>query len=280
MIWYWILGSLALLFTVGALVLFLVGRILRFRFYTVESPDLPPAFDGYRIAVISDLHDRRFGADNRILVRKIRKASPDLVLMAGDMHEPPHDPQPFYGLISALASQVQLTYTEGNHDLRKAPMGNYEDHLRRIASCGAILLNDATLPLERNGAVILLCGQSWHSIETHAPSPADSSFYTVLVAHDPMQFDRLSPLPDLLISGHVHGGILRLPFVGPVFAPGNGAPLSKRFSSRYFFPKYSRGLYHKGKNTLAVTQGLGFSVFPVRFIPPEVMVLTLKSVKK
>ena len=95
-----------------------------------------------------------------------------------------------------------------------------------------------------------------------------------------MAFDRLDPLPDLMISGHVHGGILRLPGIGPVFAPGDGAPLSKRFARRFFFPKYSRGLYFKGKHTLAVTQGLGFSILPIRFIPPEVMILSLKCSEK
>ena len=89
----------------------------------------------------------------------------------------------------------------------------------------------------------------------------------------------LDGTPDLLISGHVHGGILRLPFIGAVFAPGNGAPLYKRFGPRYFFPKYSRGLYQKGTKTLAVTQGLGFAILPIRLIPPEIMIIQLKSGK-
>lgn len=277
MFWLWFFCGAAAVVLLGVLTVFLVGRILRYRSYTVFLPTLPPALDGYRIAVISDLHDRRFGRANRILAHKVLAASPDLVVIAGDMHEPPHDPQPFYDLIKTLASKVPVTYTEGNHDLRVASQGDYSAHLSKIASCGAVLLNDAQHPISYGNEIFLLCGQSWASVSQGRSFSADLRYFTLLVAHDPMQFDRLSTLPDLLISGHVHGGILRLPFLGPIFAPGNGAPISKRFSAKYFFPKYSRGLYYQGNKCLAVTQGLGFSVLPVRFIPPEVMVLTLKS---
>ena len=279
MFWFWFFFGVTVLVLVPLLILFLVGRILRYKPYTVEMPHLPAAFEGFRIAVISDLHDRHFGAHNNILAKKVLGAEADLVIMAGDMHESPHPPQPFYDLISTLSAHVPVTYTEGNHDLRHISSPQYRAHMDRIAACGAVVLNDVVWPVERNGQILLLYGQSWRSIADGCPMAFDSSYPTVAVCHDPLQFDRLPQLPDLMISGHVHGGILRLPFVGPVFAPGNGAPLSKRFSLRYFFPKYSKGLYYKGSHTLAVTQGLGFSILPVRFIPPEVMILTLRRAK-
>ena len=277
--WYWFFGA------VGALLVLLlavkiVGRVLRYKSYSVGIPKLPSAFDGFRIAVISDLHDRCFGPRNRALVKKVLASRADLVVLAGDMHEEPHPRQPFYDLISGIAAELPITYTEGNHDLRHISDEEYARHVEQLAACGAVVLNDSSYPLERNGQILMLYGQSWKSIKAGDQPEFDPNFASVLVAHNPLQFDRLQKLPDLMISGHVHGGILRLPWIGPVFAPGDGAPLKKRFHLEFFFPKYSRGLYRKGDQTLAVTQGLGFSVLPIRFIPPEVMILTLRPEKK
>lgn len=280
MFWIWFFICLGAAAVIGSVVLFFVGRTLRYRNYTLSVRNLPPAFDGFRIAVISDLHDRRFGKGNRRLIKKVLGAAPDLAVMAGDMHENPHPPQPFYNLVSGISAQVPLTYTEGNHDLRHVSSPDYGKHVERIRACGAFVLNDDAFPVERNGALLMLYGISWKSSKEGRAPDFDPFCPAVVVCHDPLVFDRLDPLPDLTVSGHVHGGILRLPGIGPVFAPGDGAPLSKRFARRFFFPKYSRGLYFKGDRALAVTQGLGFSILPIRFIPPEVMILTLKQVRK
>lgn len=280
---FWIAGGIVLFVAVCALIVYFRGRILKIVPYTVTIPNLPKSFDGYRFAVISDLHDRVFGAKNKILVEKILKEMPDAVLCAGDMHEGPHSPEPFYDLLAGLAQQVPTYYTEGNHDMRdkrcRVTLEEYEEHMRRICETGTVSLNDCSVVLERNGQSVLLAGQSWRGMRQGRVPDFDPTIPSVMVCHDPLQFDHPDPLPDLLISGHVHGGILRLPFIGAVFAPGNGAPLYKRFGPRYFFPKYSRGLYQKGTKTLAVTQGLGFAILPIRLIPPEIMIVQLKSGK-
>jgi len=282
--WFWIPGiALGICFCVLVAVL-LRGYGLQRVEREISVPNLPKSFDGFRIALISDLHDRRFPRQNLLLAERVLDASPDLVVIAGDLHEGKHDPEPVYRLLSALGKHVLTTYTEGNHDLRrgrkKLSDADYEKHLSRIRETGTVLLNDTVYPIERNGQILLLAGQSWDGMGRGEVPPREPSLPSVLVCHDPLQFDRIDPLPDLMLSGHVHGGILRLPFVGALFAPGNGAPLYKRFGRKYFLPKYSRGLYFKGSHTLAVTQGLGFSVAPIRFIPAEILVLTLKSGEK
>lgn len=279
MFWYWFFGILAVCLF-AATVIVIRGRVLKQVSYCVTIPNLPKSFDGYRISLISDLHDRRFGSDNRILADAVLKSRPDVVILAGDLHEPPHSPEPFYNLLSQMSARVPVFYTEGNHDLRKRDSSQYNAHLEQISASGAALLNDTVVPLQKGGDCVLLYGQSWRGIKAKQTPVFDPDFPSILVCHDPMQFDRLDPLPDLMLSGHVHGGILRLPGIGPIFAPGDGTPVYKRFARRFFFPKYSKGLYHKGSHTLAVTQGLGFSILPIRFIPPEIMVLTLKSDKK
>lgn len=284
MFWVWFFGI-----AVAILLIFLVfitvwGRTFRVARHTVRIHNLPREFDGYRITLISDLHDRRFGSGNSRLSKAVLETAPDLIVTAGDLHEDPHSPEPLYALFSALSASAPVTYTEGNHDLRQGRCGvsaeKYAQHLRRISDAGAILLNGTAYPVERNGKILMIYGQSWKQMMDGSVPQTDPDFPSVLVCHDPLQFDKFTPLPDLMLSGHVHGGILRLPLIGPVFAPGNGTPVYKRFGRRFFFPKYSRGLYYNGKHTLAVTQGLGFSLVPLRFIRPEIMVITLKSEEK
>lgn len=282
MFWVWFLGIALGVFLSVLLFIIIWGRCFRIPSHTVSIPKLPKEFDGYRIALISDLHDRSFGKNNSALAKAILKTHPDLVVTAGDLHEGRYSPDGIFGLFSALSPFVPVTYTEGNHDLRPNRYGvteeQYAQYLSDLSQCGATLLNDTVIPLERNGKFLLLYGQSWNGMEKELE--IDPSTPSILVCHDPLQFDRFSSLPDLMLSGHVHGGILRLPWIGPVFAPGNGLPLWKRFGRRFFFPKYSRGLYYKGKHTLAVTQGVGFFFLPIRFIRPEIMVLTLKTDEK
>ncbi len=284
MFWIWFGSVAAAVLLIFILFLSLWGRSFRIAPHTVVIRDLPKEFDGYRIALISDLHDRCFGKNNEKLVKALLDTRPDWIVTAGDLHEAPHSPEPVYALFSALSASLPVSYTEGNHDLRQGRCGvsqaAYGEHLRRISDAGAVLLNDTVIPVERNGKLLLLYGQSWSGMTQGNAPRFDPEYPSVAVCHDPLQFDRLDPLPDLLLSGHVHGGILRLPFLGPVFSPGNGTPVYKRFGRRFFFPKYSRGLYYKGKHTLAVTQGLGFSIVPVRFIRPEIMLITLRMDEK
>ena len=285
MFWLWFTLGL-----IGFAVLFLIavtlwGRWIRVAEYEIPVDGLDDEFDGFRISVISDLHDRCYGKENQRLVSALQQTAPDLVVTAGDMHEDPHSPDSLYALFRGVSQDFPVTYKEGNHDLRRGrghavSEESHQRHLSRISEAGAILLNDTVFPVERNGKYLLIYGQSWGGMLKKQAPDFPSDMPTVCVCHDPLQFDHLDPLPDLVISGHVHGGILRLPGIGPVFAPGNGAPLRKRFRLRYFFPKYSRGLYQKGKHTLAVTQGLGFAILPIRLIRPEILVLTLKSSEK
>ena len=281
MFWLWILLALLSLDVAGGVFLFCWGRTFHYNHYSVPIARLPREFDGYRIVLISDLHDRVFGPGNRRLAEAVRKASPDLIVTAGDLHEKPHSPQPVYDLFAALSAVAPVTYTEGNHDFRPGAAGvteeEYARHIDRLAASGAVILNDSPYLIQRNGRLLTIYGQSWKGMTCGLVPEIDPDFPSVAVCHDPLQFDRLDHLPDLMLSGHVHGGILRLPIIGPVFSPGNGTPLHERFRRQFFFPKYSRGLYFKPGHVLAVTQGLGFSILPIRFIRPEITVITLKS---
>ena len=96
----------------------------------------------------------------------------------------------------------------------------------------------------------------------------DNSNFNILLAHTPFSFDAYAEMGfDLILSGHVHGGVIRLPFVGGVLSP-----------ERKFFPKYSGGIYSKEKSQMIVSRGLGYGSLKFRmFNTPEIVVVTLKS---
>lgn len=269
-------GGFILLFSIvcaGAAVCLVRNRSVDVNRKTVVIPDLPPEFNGFRIALISDLHDREFCRDGEALVRLIRRNRADILVMAGDMHGKEHSPEPFYRLLKQLS--LPMFFTDGNHDL---PPGHPDRnrHLRRLSALGVTILNDRRAELRKGNARIVLAGQSWHGMLTGKNPLPDPEAITVFICHDPLQFDRLPVLPDLMLSGHVHGGIIPLPGGKALFAPGNGISLFRRLNRNYFFPKYHHNLYRKKNHVLAVTTGLGFSVLPIRFLPPELMILELR----
>ncbi len=279
--WLWFFGILLALGLSLLLFFKIWGSIFHYARHTVTLKNLPREFDGFSIAVISDLHDRRFGKENRRLVDAICKVSPDILVTAGDMHEGAPDPEPLFSVFSALSREgIPPLYVQGNHDVRRVTEEEASVYHGQLAERGAVVLVDESYPVLRNGKCLMFYGQSWASIAARREIPMEECVPSVAVCHDPLQFDRLETLPDLMISGHVHGGIFRLPFLGPIFSPGNGTPIYRRFGRRYFFPKYSRGIYQKGEKHLAVTQGLGYFLIPVRFLRPEIMIITLKSEEK
>lgn len=134
--------------------------------------------------------------------------------------------------------------------------------------------NGARLFAKNEKKSINISGASWDDKRKVEPLYDNESF-NIFLMHDPKSFDELSQKPELMLAGHIHAGIIRLPNGQGIFAPGAGARKRDRFAPKYFFPKYTYGVYGKNKK-LIVTSGLGNSVIPFRFISPEVVIITLK----
>ncbi len=264
----------------GAVVL--RGKQLRVRTEILNYSALPEVFDGFRICLLSDLHERRYGKENKKLFRKIKQQHPDLILFAGDLTPRNGKMQNLLALLSALTGTgTPVFLVGGNHDPRFYGKYTPEEVLawqEAIRNTNAVLLEHHTVPVCRDGSVLWLTGvgyDNWKEAQTLLPENG----FRLLLCHNPMLFDHLSALPELTLAGHVHGGLIRLPGIGAIFSPGDGIPIHKRFHRRYFFPKYHCGIYRNGTSRLAVTVGLGCSVLPVRIIRPEIMVLELKKSK-
>ncbi len=248
--------------------------------HTIEYENLPHEFDGFRIALISDLHDATFGKKNRRLLQALKAISPDVVAMGGDMHTYSYKDEDYLSFLAELSKTFPTYSVEGNHDWHKIEEKDRAPYINAYLATGVNDLNGKSLTLTRKGQSIRFYGTGY-SEDAFDHGEKRSEDFSIALIHVPDWFDKIEDKPDLMLSGHVHGGIIQIPFVGGLFAPGYGATILERFGRKYFFPKYSKGVYTKDNHRLAVSMGLGkASMQPFRFLRPEIMLITLKATQK
>lgn len=246
--------------------------------YTVESPFLPNAFNNYRIAQISDLHDNVFGQNGSKLLEAIDEAEPNIVVLTGDItSRRTQNTDAVIDELKPIAEKYPTYYIRGNHELyRDQSMENAEAFYKDLDAIGVIRLENRTVTLMHREATIHLVGlmEPLGCYEYSSPPKMDELLgekgdgYTVLLAHNPLPFQTYVDWgADLILSGHVHGGVIRLPFIGGLLSP-----------ERSFFPAYSKGVYQSGKQSMVVSTGMGGPRFPFRlFNDQELVVVTLTS---
>lgn len=265
-----ILLTVAALFAVFVLA---VSNTVRIKEIEIESRKLPREFDGAEIAFLSDTHDAKFGEKT---LKKVLKISPDWIFLGGDMHERPEKDEEYFKFLDGLSAIAPVYYVEGNHDAR---MKDRDDYLKYLANFEKrVTVLGGKTRLLKNGDFIDLYGCGYYDFDKEE-FVFDKDRFSVFLYHSPFAFDELSVPCDLMISGHVHGGVLELPFVGAIFSPADGKPLIERFKREYLFPKYYKNTYKKDGGTLVVGRGLGnFKRCPLRLIPPEIVKITLRKV--
>ena len=255
--WFVLLGLLIIC------VIFLVQQTnsLKTVRYTWESPRVPQGFDGFRIALVSDLHNKRFGKNQARLVRAVKDLEPDLIAITGDFVDLSTKNLDFAReFLKGVRDLAPMYWVDGNHD----PNSPFYDELHALlAEYGVVVLAGNSVSLARGGGEMILAGYPYWELYYPIQS-ADIMLY-----HGPEEFERFAALGcGLVLSGHNHGGQIALPGGQAVFAPGGG-----------FFPKYSGGVYTEGEATMVLSRGLGTSVYPFRaFARPEVAGITLKSI--
>ena len=247
--------------------------------YTINSRGLPDAFDGYRIAQVSDLHNAEFGDGNQRLLDMLREAEPDMIAITGDLID---SRKTNIAVALAFAEEaVRIApcyYVSGNHEAR---VPEYRELKAGLEAAGVTVLDDARVEIEISGKSITVIGINDPSFladyltsdaavmdrKLSELSSEDASF-TILLSHRPELFDTYAAHDmDLVLTGHAHGGQFRLPLIGGLIAPNQG-----------LFPKYDDGLYSEGNTNMIVSRGLGNSIIPFRFNNrPEVVLIELKS---
>lgn len=237
-----------------------------------------------RAVVLADLHNKRYGRENVRLLEAIRAQKPDFILVAGDLitAKPGKSFQPAVQLLRELSQDYPIYYGNGNHEHRlKLYPKTYGTMAQKL---GQALGELGIEPLVNSHIVLAEHGLSIYGLEIdkhfylrfriphmpedympHTLGKTQEGMYTVLLAHNPDYFPQYAAWgADLVLSGHVHGGVARIPFLDRgVISPG-----------LLPFPKYDGGIFHEGKSTMVLSRGLGMHTIYVRlFNPAELWVV-------
>ncbi len=260
----------------------------------IQSSKLPKEFDNFKILQLSDLHCKIFGKENKRLIKKIDEINPDIIIATGDMFSTSLDlNESFFKLCEKLIKKYSIYYSLGNHEtILRTSKTSYkewvENYLDKIKSLGVCLLDNEMVTLLRNNEKINIYGLSLpmvfyrrrfnkdrdekielkgEFIDNLLGKPKKDEF-NILLAHNPLNFEAYVEWgSDLIFSGHVHGGAVRLPILGGILSPEIA-----------FLPKYKEGTYAKNNSIMVVSRGLGNSSMPIRaFNSPEIVVSTLVS---
>lgn len=237
--------------------------------------DLPEGFDGCRIVVLSDLHGAQFGPDNADLFQAVAEQAPEYIFYLGDLEDKYRGPEPGFAesVAAGLSAIAPTYYVTGNHEWA---IGDVPELKERLEAQGITVLSNRFVTLERGGDTVVLAGIDDPNgyADQKTPEELAAELYAaygdpfwMLLAHRNDHFERQYSLlgADLVLSGHGHGGIIRLPFTDGLLS-----------TDRTLFPSYTAGLYEANGSTLFVTWGLGNSGPSFRlFNRPEVAVVTL-----
>lgn len=240
-----------------------------------------------KIVFISDLHNRQFGKSNSLLVSLIESENPDLVLFGGDMvNSDTKSTTNFVEFAKTIAQKAKTYMVMGNHEAMM-PATTFSALKTSLSENGVKILDNESVLFELKGTQIKLYGvtlplytysgvesdgQPKYSITseqlTNLFGETDTNAYNILLAHNPLFFPEYAKWgADLSLCGHIHGGLVRVPFVGGVLSP-NGE----------LFPEYDAGEYAINANKMIVTRGLAEHTAPLRlFNAGEICVVELTA---
>lgn len=240
--------------------------------YELVSPKIKKEF---RFVVLSDLHNKRFGRNNVKLIAGIRKLQPDAVMVAGDMVTATEDEDvsDTVHLLTELAKSCPVYYGIGNHEekigRKTERYGSlYADYMSALEKAGVRPLINEKRTLSEYG--ISVCGLQIESkyFKRFGLLPMkqedlrrlvgvpERDKYQILIAHHPDYFPQYAEWgADLVLSGHNHGGIVGVPFLGGLVSP-----------RCILFPKYDGGRFDEGQAAMLLSRGLGTHTLPVRIL--------------
>ena len=271
----------------AALILFVIKESSGYNiveYYIGTDKDIAP----FRFVMLSDLHDTDVTHDNnKALLASIDNIDPDFVILAGDMitsyKNRGRDPERAYDFLKNLAAAHKVYYGLGNHEQRymaepERYPGRFERLSKAAAEAGICLLSDEyvriddrrigiyglNIPIENYKRAV-----SVHldpAIISDRFGKVDKNDFNILIAHHPGFFDEYASFgADLVLSGHLHGGIVAIPGIGGVISP-----------QLKLFPKYDFGKYEKDDTTMIVSRGIGWHSIPIRiFNKAEVVCITV-----
>lgn len=263
--------------------------------YTCASAELPQEFDGFRIVQLTDIHSVRNERQYSLILDKTKGEEPDIICITGDLVD-----SRYYAangvegealtlrLLEELTEIAPVYYVYGNHEMML--LDDPEKNAFKVSTeaLGVSIINNQDVVLTREGAAVHLAGiqdpstlykdyryafldtneEKMEAMLDEVTQKISNQEFCILLSHRPEYLDLYDQYPvDLALTGHAHGGQFRIPFIGGVYAPGQG-----------FFPEYTVGLYATADMEMYVCAGIGNSVIPFRiFNPPEILTIILEA---
>ena len=248
--------------------------------YEVIYAHLPDSFDGFRIVVLSDIHAAVFGKNNEKLVAKIKEAKPDIIAITGDFTDGteilPLEKQLAIAeaLVADIVQIAPVYYVTGNHEWDE---GGVWELLPMLEEHGVTILRNRYIRLESGADSILLAGTDDPNGLADMMRPdelvrriyeREGESFIVMLEHRNNNLPLYSELGvELVLCGHAHGGIIRLPFTDGLIG-----------QSREWFPTYTNGLYSMKDTNMIVSRGIGNHTGLPRFLNnPHIVIAVLRS---
>jgi len=274
--------TIIILISIGLAILFAVTAFnngLIVRRYTVQT-DKMDVEKSFRIVLITDLHSHIYGENQSDLISLIKKQQPDVILLAGDIAD---DMIPFKGvrlLLKGIRGIAPVYYVTGNHEFWSSDVKSIKEIIR---SYGVKVLEGEYEQRMVGDTMITFAGIDdpdmelferpefdWESEMKNAFAPLrNEPGFKILLTHRPERIDEYKKYGfDLVVSGHSHGGQIRIPLImNGLYAPNQG-----------WLPEYAGGMYRHGALTHVVSRGASNSLrVPRIFNPPEIVVIDVKG---
>ncbi len=253
--------------------------------YVIESQKLSGCREK-KIVFLSDLHNHMYGKENQRLIEKIKEISPELILVGGDMliGKRTSSYEPAMKTVKALLKIAPVYYAHGNHEQRMKEFPDvynlyaYREYQKELKEAGVRFLENESVKegnfritgLEIPLKCYLHCRKGVLEPDeiTSRIGACDKESFQILLAHHPSYMEEYKRWgADLILSGHYHGGVVRI--------PGFTGMITPAFE---IFPKYSGDIYREGDTAIVVSKGLGTHTVNVRFLnPAELVVLRLRG---
>ncbi len=257
------LGIIAAVCLAAFLAVFISNTRISTASYTVALENLESPL---RLVLISDLHGKSFGKDNARLIAKIQEQTLDAIFLDGDMIDSRADSpdvQELLRLIESLCEIAPVYFSLGNHELEY--MQTDTSLLTQVAEAGAVVVNDSYVDVTVAGQPLRIGGTMGYGFafgRTEEEFTSSQEYVFLFIFNGAYTLWDV----DLVLSGHTHGGLVRLPFIGGLYAPMQG-----------LFPKYDRGYFQLGTHMqMVITSGLaGHGLLPRVNNLPEIVVVEL-----
>lgn len=272
--------------------------------YEIVDEKIPQAFDGYRIVQVTDVHSIRSQEQADLLYNRVVEQRPDAVVITGDLVDSTYYTEENNALkagtsekmagqdtvdfVARLTEHYYVYYVYGNHEMVLLDDVDNNPFKLAMEEIGVIFLNNDGVKITKDGESIYMLGiqdpstlykdsdyaeYNTHSERIHAMMKnvmalKEEELYTVVLSHRPEYFvDYAKYDADLVLTGHAHGGQVRVPGIGGLYAPGQG-----------WFPEYTSGLWTEKDTSMIICRGIGNSVeLPRIFNPPEINTIILQK---